>query len=279
MKILLLILTITPAWAVDYTLDKASNKARPHYVGEVRQFRGKAFRLSEGKRKQIADGMQFYKSDLLQTEEKSIVRLQLVDDTVMTVGPNSEIKFEEFDFKSKSERRIHSFIRGQIAGQVKHKAAPGDIQIRTDNAIMGVRGTRFLANHRKVNGLEISEFALLSGSVVVTDDKNKQFELKQSDKIVLVRDPQKEELGQEQRKLSAEELQFLEAEDKNFGADFRPFLPFFDPSNISEDSALFVYLAPRPKGVSPVETPAKQSAEGSFENLRKLNDQLKNKRK
>ena len=281
MNILFLLLSLSSAWAVDYTLDKETGKARPHYIGEVRQFKGKVFRLSEKVRKQVAEGTQFYKDDSLVTEEKSIVKLVLVDDTVMTIGPNSEIKFEEFEFKSKTERRIHSFVRGQITGLVKNKAADGDLQVKTPNAVMGVRGTQFAVNHRMVNGLEISEFALLEGSVVVTDTKNKSFKLGRSDKIVIVRDPKREELGHEERVLDKAEMDYLESEDKSFGPEFSPFLPFFDPQNASQTSGLYVYLNPKGSAaVNSSETPAvRAEPKGSFDNLKKLNDQLKNKKR
>ena len=266
---------MSPAWAVDYTLDKETNKARPHYVGEVRHFRGRVFRLGEGKRVQVKEGTQFYKEDTLITEDKSIAKLNLVDETVMTIGPNSDIKFEEFEFKSKNDRRIHGFIRGQITGLVKNKAAEGDIQMRTPNAVMGVRGTRFLVNHRTVGGLQISEFALLSGSVVVTDDKNKTFEHTKADKIVVVRDPSRTETGHEQRKLDDSEQKYLESEDKSFGPEFSPFLPFFDPQNVTDNSGLFVYLNPKRNTLlKDAVTPIKETeGKGSFGNLKKLKEQ------
>lgn len=281
-----MLLTVSQAWAVDYTYDKDENRARPHYVGEVRHFRGKAFRLSEGKRKLVAEGTQFYKDDALITEERSIAKLSLVDETILTVGPNSEIKFENFEFKSKTDRRIHSFIRGQLTGHVKNKAAAGDITVRTPNAVMGVRGTQFLVNHRSVKGLEISEYALLEGSVEVTDDKNKVHTLGKADKIVVVRDPKRGESGSQSSQLSAEELRSLESDHKDFGPEFRPFLPFFDPRNVDASSGLFVFLDPlRASSSAGTSAPSDQAKaepkdSGSFDNLQKLNEQLKkNKRK
>lgn len=269
-------------FAADYTFDKEENKAKPHFIGEVQHFRGDVFHLSNGKKKKVQEGTQFYKDDALVTEKRSIAKLILVDDTVLTVGPNSELKFEDFEFKNKTDRRIHSFIRGQITGHVKNKAAQGDINIKTPNAVMGIRGTQFLVNHRTVASLEISEFALLSGSVEVTDEAGKPYQLGKSDKIVIVRDPSKDHSLSELNKLSADEIKLLESEDKSFGPEFRPFMPFFDPKNATPGTGLFVYLNPDTHKTSlessskKMSKPAKKSS--SFENLKKLNEQLKQKR-
>lgn len=283
MKILFLLLLV-PSWlyAADYTFDKEENKAKPHFVGEVQHFRGEVYHLSNGKRKKVQEGTQFYKEDSLITEKRSIAKLILVDETVLTVGPNSELKFEEFEFKSKTDRRIHSYIRGQLTGLVKNKAANGDIMIKTPNAVMGVRGTQFLVNHRTVANLEISEFALLSGSVEVTDEAGKPYQLGKSDKIVIVRDPTKDHSYGELNQLSPEEMNFLNSEDKAMGPEFKPFLPFFDPKNADRSTGLFVYLNPDHKSKSDSKELSKSATKEkptSSENLKKLNEQLKQKKR
>ena len=77
-------------------------------------------------------------------------------------------------------------------------------------------------------------------------------------------------------------MNFLNSEDKAFGPEFRPFLPFFDPKNAGPSTGLFVYLNPHHKSNSDSKEMIKAATKEkptSSENLKKLNEQLKQKKR
>ena len=92
--------------------------------------------------------MQVSQGDSIQTGPNSSVGLIFEDDTVVALGPNSEISVESFLFIPAQKqlsfvtRMIHgtfSFITGQIA-----KLAPNKVVLETPDATLGVRGTKLV---------------------------------------------------------------------------------------------------------------------------------------
>ena len=47
---------------------------------------------------------QFFEKDIIQTEEKSIIKIEMNDATIITLGTNSHFNFNNYNFKTKSER-------------------------------------------------------------------------------------------------------------------------------------------------------------------------------
>ena len=92
--------------------------------------------------------MPIAQGDVIKTEANSNVGLVFEDDTVVALGPNSEISIEGFLFKPAEKqlsfitrmiRGTFSFITGQIA-----KLAPKKVVLETPDATLGVRGTKFV---------------------------------------------------------------------------------------------------------------------------------------
>lgn len=84
----------------------------------------------------------------IKTGANSSVGLLFEDDTVVALGPNSEIKIEsylfnpvdqELSFIARLAKGTFSFITGQIA-----KLAPQNVKFETPDATLGVRGTKLL---------------------------------------------------------------------------------------------------------------------------------------
>lgn len=91
--------------------------------------------------------MKMFAGDFVRTGSKGSVGLIFDDDTVVAVGPDSEMKIEEFlyhpveaelSFVAKMFKGTFSFITGQIA-----KLAPEKVRLETPEATLGVRGTKF----------------------------------------------------------------------------------------------------------------------------------------
>jgi hypothetical protein len=92
--------------------------------------------------------MKINQGDSIQTGSKSNAGLIFEDDTVVSLGSNSEMSIEEFlfdpakkklSFTTRLFKGTFSFISGQIA-----KLAPDNVKLETPDATLGVRGTKFL---------------------------------------------------------------------------------------------------------------------------------------
>ena len=92
--------------------------------------------------------MKVIPGDSIKTGSNSSVGLIFDDDTVVSLGPGSEMEIDEFLFNP-AERQLSfvarmikgtfSFITGQIA-----KLAPQKVILETPGATLGVRGTKFV---------------------------------------------------------------------------------------------------------------------------------------
>ncbi len=119
-------------------------------VGIVKSVTGKAYVTDKTRTftVQLVPNMKITKGDLIKTEANSSVGLIFEDDTVMSLGPYSEIAIEDFLFDPVNSKlafvakMIHgtfSYISGQIA-----KLAPRKVKLETPDATLGIRGTKLL---------------------------------------------------------------------------------------------------------------------------------------
>ena len=284
MNAILILFFATFAMSQDFVFDKEKGKAVPTYVGQVKLLKGKAFKKNDEGTKEVKTGERLKKNDLLITEDKSFARILIVDDTVISIGPKSELRFDDIDFNDKTDRKLtFSLIKGQLTGDIKNKAKEGDIKFKTRYASMGVRGTYFLMNHQERNSLHIAEYALLSGSVEVTDDKKKPFVLEKGEKIILIHDSSREISAEDKTMLADEEFIRLTGKGINEKKDFKPFLPLFKLSDPSSSSPLYQILntSASPQASESV-TVSRKRKEKSFtldEKLDQLNQKLRENRK
>lgn len=280
-----LLLSSFSLFAQDFKFDPAKGKAIPTYIAQLTILKGKALKVSKGVQSEIKAGDRFNKGDSIITKDKSFAKLLVVDDTILSVGSNSELNFEDIDFMEKTDRKIiYNFVKGQLTGHVKNKAKENDITVKTSMAAMGVRGTQILVNHQTLNNVSISEFALLTGSAEVQSLKNEKFPLAKSDRVILVQDTTTGNTGSEQGIISRERFSELNREDIDEEREFRPFMKFFEPSDLKNDSSLQPFFVKQPEVVTKNEVveektslPLKKEEEkpGLRQNLKKLNDKLR----
>jgi len=103
---------------------------------------------------------------LIKTGARSIAKLSLVDRSVVNIGPNSEMKIEEFSSK---EAGVIEVISGKIRSKVskdylKMDKKKSKLFVKSKSAVMGIRGTDFIFSTNKLNGQ--SSAVLIEGSVV-----------------------------------------------------------------------------------------------------------------
>lgn len=77
------------------------------------------------------------------------VKLLLVDDTVLTLDTNTDLRLSAHMFKPKEERRsgLFDLFSGRIKTLVGHFLGQSDVRVQTPTAVAGVRGTYFLVEY------------------------------------------------------------------------------------------------------------------------------------
>ena len=117
-------------------------------VGSVRQVKGEAFLVRQGKNIPAEPKQQIMLNDVLRTGSGGALGVILRDDTVLSLGPDSEFSIDQFAFApvdddlslvGKMTRGTATFLTGKI-GQMRPQA----VKVKTPNGTIGVRGTQFL---------------------------------------------------------------------------------------------------------------------------------------
>lgn len=134
-------------------------------VAVVKLLRGEVDVLTIGKTTKLKVNDWVENGSVIKTAEKSFVKLVFLDKSQMNVGPNSEMKIETFSGKDSG---VIDLVKGKIRSQVtkdylqikdKDKSK---LFIKTQNAVLGVRGTDFIIS---TNGKNTST-VLFEGEIV-----------------------------------------------------------------------------------------------------------------
>jgi hypothetical protein len=137
-------------------------------VAIVKLLRGEVYQLYLSGRRLLKVGDWVRVGDVVQTSEKSFVKLVFLDKSQMNVGPESEMKIETFSGK---ESGIIDIIKGKIRSQVTkdylrmRDEDKAKLFHKTKNAVMGVRGTEFDISYGEENGIGTTELLMLEGAV------------------------------------------------------------------------------------------------------------------
>lgn len=122
--------------------------AKIESVGFVKSVSGEVFIISSSLSVRAVPNMKIMQGDVIATGADSSTGLIFEDDTVVSIGPNSEIEIQSFmfnpvekdlSFVARMVKGTFSFITGQIA-----KLAPRNVKLETPDATLGVRGTKLL---------------------------------------------------------------------------------------------------------------------------------------
>lgn len=114
-------------------------------AGRIKVSTGSAFVVREGVSSPAQVGQIVFEADGLRTGGDGKVGLTLVDDTRLSLGPNSELKLERFTYAPADSAfgLVLKFVRGAatyVSGRIA-KLSPDSIRLETPAAIIGVRGT------------------------------------------------------------------------------------------------------------------------------------------
>ena len=117
-------------------------------IGYVREMTGSA-RIFRGADPLLAAvGVALHKGDLIRTDKPGAVGIVLLDDTTISLGSNSELSLNGFNFSPKEGKfsLIMRMVKGTFvyaSGQIS-KLAPDTIQLSIPDATIAIRGTKLL---------------------------------------------------------------------------------------------------------------------------------------
>ncbi|MBY0516613.1 MAG: FecR family protein [Bacteriovoracaceae bacterium] len=140
-------------------------------VAVVKMLRGDASVVENGKTGKLATEQWVPAGAVVKTGDKSFVRLVFIDKSQMNIGPNSEMKIEQF---GGGDAGVIDLVKGKIRSQVskdylqQKDKDKSKMFIKTPNAVMGIRGTDFLISTNGVN----SSAVLFEGEVVFNKVEN-----------------------------------------------------------------------------------------------------------
>lgn len=165
---------------------------------------------------------------VIQTADKSFVKLLFIDKSQMNLGPNSQMVINAFP---KKEAGIITLVKGQIRSQVTkdymemEDKSKSKLFIKTKTAAMGIRGTDFQVNFNAEN--QNTSLITFEGKVAMSNidrasreemlDQDKLERVLSSDKVVMVTQGQISavnlnvaERAMEPTKLGTKQLEALE---------------------------------------------------------------------
>jgi len=96
----------------------------------------------------LSNGSKIYFGDTIIVNKQSNAQVLLLDETVLTVGENSEVTIDEFiyDPKTKSGKIVSNILTGTVkilTGNIS-KNNPEDLEIKMPTGTLGARGTEFV---------------------------------------------------------------------------------------------------------------------------------------
>lgn len=116
-------------------------------AGYLKTVNGTACIIRQGETIPAVVGDRIFKDDTLRTGPDGSLGITFMDDTVMSMGPESEVVLNDFEF-SPAEGRMSIFTR-MLKGTVVYlsgiiaKLSPDAVRFETPVANIGLRGTRF----------------------------------------------------------------------------------------------------------------------------------------
>ena len=116
-------------------------------VGNVKILKGHASIVRNGTPFDAKTGSDLFQNDSLKTGADGAMSVVFKDDTLISVGPNSELAINEFHF-SPAEGKM-SFVARLLKGTSAYvsgiigKLSPQSVRFETPVANIGIRGTKF----------------------------------------------------------------------------------------------------------------------------------------
>jgi hypothetical protein len=117
-------------------------------IGKTKTGKGDVVVIRGGKEIPINIGDRLYQNDIIRTGAKSAVGIIFEDNTILSLGPKSEIVIDEYVFAP--EKGMLSMITRMVKGTASYisgiigRQSPESVKFQTPDATISIRGTHFL---------------------------------------------------------------------------------------------------------------------------------------
>jgi hypothetical protein len=117
-------------------------------IGKIKTLRGMVSAIRDSKEIPLNIGDSIYQKDLLRTAADSAAGIIFEDDTILSVGPQTELAVDEYLF-APEKGALGMFIRmlkgtaSYISGIIGRQS-PESVKFQMPEAIIAIRGTHFL---------------------------------------------------------------------------------------------------------------------------------------
>ncbi len=118
------------------------------HVGVIIAIQGKVFVKNTKRWERATKGTQIFENSFVRTSKKSRAAISFKDGSRLIIGDSSIVSIEKFLIK-KGKRKIDIFMfKGKIRNIISPFKGISNIQVKTQGAIAGVRGTEFVMYHK-----------------------------------------------------------------------------------------------------------------------------------
>jgi hypothetical protein len=148
-------------------IDPKTNKIQVTPAAKITLLKGEAFKTPFSNQKAstpVQMGEELIAGDKLKVGEKSILKLEMTDDTVITLGPKTTFEIVLYNFETKTKRNSTlKLIEGHLRSEVKQPAEKNELTYQLGRVAMGIRGTQFVAEVLKSGSEDITRVSLIEG--------------------------------------------------------------------------------------------------------------------
>jgi hypothetical protein len=117
-------------------------------IGKIKTGKGDVGVIRSGAEIAIHIGDPLYQKDIIRTGDDSSVGIIFEDNTILSLGPKSEIVIDEYVFAP--EKDMMSMLIHMVKGTACYmsgiigRQSPESVKFQTPDATIGIRGTQFL---------------------------------------------------------------------------------------------------------------------------------------
>jgi hypothetical protein len=126
-------------------------------IGLVNEVKGKAFVIRDGQQHAPDKGFKLKINDTLKTGSDAAIGVIFSDETVLSIGANSELAVNEYVFNPDQSR--FSFVVKMVRGTAAYmsgliaKISPESARFITPSASIGIRGTKMVIQVENDKGI------------------------------------------------------------------------------------------------------------------------------
>ena len=132
----------------------------------------------------LVDGSKIFFGDTIISKEKSNAQILFLDQTVLTLGEDTELTIDEFIYDPKSHEG--SFVSNVKSGTVKFitgqisKQNPENLEVKVPSGVLGARGTEFIVLSENENKSTVvllgpgpeNTLGMIPGNLILSDGIN-----------------------------------------------------------------------------------------------------------